>query len=67
MGILDHLTCLPRNLYADQEAIAKLDMEQWTDSKLGKEYIEAVYCHSAYLTYMYSTSCEMLGCMKQKL
>ena len=38
----------------------QLDMEQETGSKLGKEYIEAVYCHPAYLTYMQSTSCEML-------
>ena len=36
------------------------DMEQQTGSKLGKEYIKAVYCHSAYLTYMQSTSCQML-------
>ena len=36
-------------------------MEQQTGSKLGKEYIKAVYCHPAYLTYMQSTSCEMLG------
>ena len=43
------------------------DMEQWTGSKLGKEYDKAVYCHSAYLTYMQSTSCEMLGWMKHKL
>ena len=40
---------------------------QWTGSKLGKEYIKAVYCHPAYLTYMQSTSCEMLGWMKHKL
>ena len=33
----------------------ELDMEQWTGSKLGKEYVKAVYCHSAYLTYMQST------------
>ena len=44
-----------------------LDMEQQTASQLGKEYIEAVYCHPAYLTYMQSTSCEMLGWMKHKL
>ena len=44
----------------------KLDMEQQTGSKLGKEYIKAVDCHSAYLTYMQSTSCEMLGWMKHK-
>ena len=43
------------------------DMEQWTGSKLGKEFVKAVYCHPAYLTYMPSTSCEMLGCMNQKL
>ena len=45
----------------------KLDMKQQTGSKLGKEYVKAIYCHCAYLTYMYSTSCEMLGWMKHKL
>ena len=45
----------------------KLNMEQQTGSKLGKEYVKAVYCHLAYLTYMQSTSCEMLGWMKHKL
>ena len=45
----------------------ELDMEQQTGSKLGKEYVKAVYCHPAYLTYMQSTSCEMLGLMKYKL
>ena len=39
-------------------------MEQWTGSKLGKEYVKAVYCHPACLTYMQSTSCEMPGWMK---
>ena len=43
------------------------DMEQQTDSKSGKEYIKAVYCHPAYLTYMQSTSCEMPVWMKHKL
>ena len=43
------------------------DMEQWTGSKLGKEYVKAVYCHPDYLTYMQSTSCEMPGWMKHKL
>ena len=43
------------------------DMEQQTDSKLGKEYVKAVYCHPAYLTSLQSTSCEMLGWMKHKL
>ena len=42
-------------------------MEQRTVSKLGKEYVKAVYCHLAYLTYMQSTSCEMLGWMNHKL
>ena len=43
------------------------DMEQLTGSKLGKEYDKAVYCHPAYLTYMQSTSCEMIDWMNQKL
>ena len=43
------------------------DMEQQTGSKLGKEYVKAVYCHPAYLTYMQSTSCKILGWMKHKL
>ena len=43
------------------------DMEQWTGSKWGKEYIKAVCCYSAYLTSMQSTSCEMPGWMKHKL
>ena len=42
-------------------------IEQLTGSKLEKEYIKAIYCHPAYLTYMQSTSCEMLGWMKHKL
>ena len=42
MGIPDHLTCLLRNLYVNQEE-TELDMEQWTGSKLGKEYVNAVY------------------------
>ena len=45
----------------------ELDMEQQTGSKSGKENIKAVYCHPAYLTYMQSTSWEMLGWMKHKL
>ena len=43
------------------------DMDQQTCSKSEKEYVKAVYCHPAYLTYMQSTSCEMSGWMKQKL
>ena len=66
METQDHLTCLLRNLYAGQEA-TELDMEQQTLSKSGKEYVKAIYCHSAYWTYMQSTSCEMPGWMKHKL
>ena len=43
----------------------ELCMEQQTGSKSGKEYVEAVYCHPAYLTYMQSTSCKMLGWMNE--
>ena len=45
----------------------ELDMEHQTGSKLGKKYIKAVYCYPAYLTYMQSTSYEMLGGMTHKL
>ena len=45
----------------------ELDMEQWTGSKLGKEYIKAVYCHPAHLTHIQSKSWELLGWMKHKL
>ena len=50
-----------------KKQLLELDMEQWTCSKLGKEYVKAVYCHLAYLTYTQSTSCEMPGWMKHKL
>ena len=63
-SIRDHLTCLLQNLYADQ---VRTGLEQQTGSKLGKEYVKAVYCHTAYLTYMQSTSWETLGWMKHKL
>ena len=43
------------------------DMEQWTISKLGKEYVKVVYCHPAYLTYMQNVLYDMLGWMKHKL
>ena len=58
MGIPDHLTCLLRNLYAGHEATVRTgqQLEQQTGFKLGKEYIKAVYCHPAYLTYMQGTS-----------
>ena len=60
MRIPDHLTCLLRNLYAGQEA---------TDRSRHRtaEYVKAIYCYVAYLTYMQSTSCEMLDWMKHKL
>ena len=66
MGIPDHLICLLRNLYAGQEA-TEIDMGQQTGSKSGKEYVKAVYCHPAYLTYKQSVSWEMPGWMKHKL
>ena len=56
MGISEHLTCLLRNLYADQEATVRT-RHGTTGSELGKEYIKTVYGHPAYLTYMQSTSC----------
>ena len=67
IGIPDHLTCLLRNLCAGQEATGGLNMEKQIGSKLGKEYIKAVYCHLAYLTYIQRTSCEMPNWMKHKL
>ena len=45
----------------------ELDLKQQTGSKLGKEYVKAVYCHPAYLTHMQNTSCEMPGWMKHKM
>ena len=67
MGISDHLTYIPRNLYAGQEATVRIGHGTMDLFQIGKEYIEAVYCHPAYLTYMQSTSCEMSGWMKHKL
>ena len=60
VGVPDHLTCLLRNLYVDQEA-TELDMEQLNGSKLGKEYMKVVYCHPACLTDMQSALFKMLG------
>ena len=51
----------------DKKQQLELDMEQWTGSKMVKEYVKVVYCHSANLTYMQSTSSEMPGWMKHKL
>ena len=61
MGISDHLSCQVKSQQLE------LDMEKWTGSKLGKEYIQAIYCHPAYLTYMQDVSCEMPGWMNHKL
>ena len=58
----DHLTCLLRNLYVQvRKQQLEPAMKQETVSKLGKEYVKAVYCHPAYLTYMQGTSCEILA------
>ena len=67
MGTPDHLTCPPRNLYAGQEAAVRTRHGTTDGSKLGKEYIKAVYCHAAYLTYKQSTSRKMPGWMNNKL
>jgi len=66
MGISDHLTSWEICMQVKKQQL-ELDMEQQTGSKSGKEYVKAVYCHPAYLTYMQSTSCKMLGWMKHKL
>ena len=56
MGIPDHLICLLRYLYADQEATVRIGRGTTDWSKQEKEYIKAVYCHPGHLTYMQSTS-----------
>ena len=66
MGVPDHLTCLLRICMQVKKQQLEPDMEQQTGSKSGKKYIKAVYCHLAYLIYMQSASCEMLGWMKHK-
>ena len=65
--IPDYLTCLLMNLYAGLEATLELDMEQWTGSKWGKEYVKSVYCYPVYLTHMHSTSWEIPRWMQHKL
>ena len=67
MGIPGHLTCFLRNLYAVQEATVLIGHGIKTGSKLGKDYVKAVYCHPAYLTYMQCTLWETLGWKKHKL
>ena len=56
-----------RVLCAGQEATVKPDMKQQAGSKLGKEYVKAVYCHPDYLTYVQTISLKILGWMKHKL
>ena len=67
VGISDHLTCLLRNLYAGEEATVRTGHGPTDWFLSGKKYIKAVYCHSAYLTYRQSTSCEMLGWINHML
>ena len=67
MGIPDHLTCLWEICMQVKKQQLEPEMEQQTGSKLGKEYVKAVYCHPAYLTYTQSTSYEMPGWIKHKL
>ena len=55
VGIRDHLTCLLRNLYAGQKATDRNEHGTTDWFQIGKEYVKAVYCHPAYLTYMQST------------
>ena len=56
MGIPDHLTCLLRNLYPGQKAAVRTEHGKTNWFQIGKEYVKAVYCHPACLTYMQSTS-----------
>ena len=67
MGIPDHLTCLWEISVQVKKQQLEMDMKQQTGSKSRKEYVKAVYCHPAYITYMQSTSCEIQGWMKRKL
>ena len=63
-GIPNHLICLLSNLYAGQEATVRTGHGTTDWFQIGKGDVKAVYCHSAYLTYIQSTSCEMPGWMK---
>ena len=67
MRVPDHITCPLETCMQVKKQQVELDMKQQTGSKLGKEYIKAVYCHPAYLTYRQSTSWEMPDWMKHKL
>ena len=61
MGIPDHLPASWETCMQVKKQQLELDMEQQTGSKSGKQYIRAIYCHPAYLTYIQSTSCKMPG------
>ena len=61
IGIPYHCTCLLRNYMQVKNQQLESDREQWTGSKLGKEYVKAVYCHPTYLIFVQSTSHEILG------
>ena len=67
MGIPDTLPASCETCMQVKKQHLEPDMEQQTGSRLGTEYVRAVYCHLAYLTYMQSTSCEMLDWMKHRL
>ena len=67
MGVPDHLACLLRSLYVGQEATDRTGYGTTTGSKLGKDYVKAVYCYPAYLTSVLSMSYKMAGWMKLKL
>ena len=67
MGIPDHLTCLLRNSYVGQEATVRSEYGKKKWSKLRKEYKRTAYRHTAFLTYMKGTACEMPGWMNYKL
>ena len=67
MGIPDHLTCLLKNLYSGQEATVRTGQRTTDWFQIGKRVHLAVFCHPAYLTYIQSTSCEMLSWIKHRL
>ena len=66
MGIPDTLPASWEICMQVKKQELELDLDQQTGSKSGKEYVKSVYCHPVYLTYMQSTSCEMLDLMKHK-
>ena len=67
MGIPDHSACLLRNLYAGQEATVSTELGAMDWLQIGKGVRQDLYCHPAYLIFMQSTSCQMLGWMRHKV